>query len=82
MRLHFLIILFALTAVCAPAYAQDNSLVREFFYKSDYAGCIREGQKLLATAPWNIKDEIMEQMSCIRDWGGRFVTFIPKVKVN
>ena len=60
MRLHFLIILFALTAVCAPAYAQDNSLVREFFYKSDYAGCIREGQKLLATAPWNIKDELYD----------------------
>ena len=31
--------------------------------------------------PWNIKEEIMEQMSFIRDWGGRFATFIPKVEV-
>ena len=31
--------------------------------------------------PWNIKDEIMEQMSFIREWGGRFVIPIPKVKV-
>jgi len=31
--------------------------------------------------PWNIKDEIMEQMSYIRDWGGKFVVPIPEVKV-
>jgi SAM-dependent methyltransferase len=31
--------------------------------------------------PWNIKAEIMAQMKHIRDWGGRFVTFIPKVEV-
>lgn len=31
--------------------------------------------------PWNLKDEIMEQVSYIRDWEGRFVTLIPSVKV-
>jgi len=31
--------------------------------------------------PWNLKKEIMEQMSFVRDWGGRFVTLIPKVSV-
>lgn len=31
--------------------------------------------------PWNFKDEIMEQMSCIREWGGQFVVPIPEVKV-
>lgn len=31
--------------------------------------------------PWNLKDEIVEQMSEIRAWGGRFVVPIPKVKV-
>jgi len=31
--------------------------------------------------PWNLKDEIMEQMSHIRDWGGKFVVFVPDVKV-
>ena len=31
--------------------------------------------------PWNIKDEIMEQMGYIREWGGKFVVPIPKVKV-
>ncbi len=31
--------------------------------------------------PWNIKDEVMSQMSHIRTWGGQFVTPIPEVKV-
>ncbi len=31
--------------------------------------------------PWNIKDEIMDKMRHIRDWGGRFVVPIPKVEV-
>jgi hypothetical protein len=31
--------------------------------------------------PWNLKDEIAAQMSGIREWGGRFVTPIPEVKV-
>jgi len=32
--------------------------------------------------PWNLKDEIMKQMSYIREWGGRFVIPIPKVTVS
>ena len=31
--------------------------------------------------PWNLKDEIMEQESHIRDWGGRFVVPIPDVAI-
>lgn len=31
--------------------------------------------------PWNLKDEIMEQLQFIRQWGGRFVVPIPKVAV-
>ncbi len=31
--------------------------------------------------PWNIKDEIMDKMRHIRDWGGRFVVPIPEVEV-
>ncbi len=31
--------------------------------------------------PWNWKDEIMEQIGYIRDWGGRFVIPIPEVAV-
>ena len=32
--------------------------------------------------PWNIKDEIMDQLSYIRDWGGKFVVTVPEIKVT
>jgi len=35
----------------------------------------------LLILPWNIKEEIMQQMSHIRQWGGQFVVLIPEVKV-
>ena len=31
--------------------------------------------------PWNLKDEVMKQMADVRDWGGKFVVPIPRVKV-
>lgn len=31
--------------------------------------------------PWNLKDEIMEQMKHIREWSGQFVVLIPEVEV-
>jgi hypothetical protein len=31
--------------------------------------------------PWNLKDEIVVQMSGIRAWGGRFVVPIPETRV-
>jgi hypothetical protein len=36
----------------------------------------------LIILPWNLKGEIMEQMSHIRSWGGKFVTLIPNVRVH
>jgi len=35
----------------------------------------------LLILPWNLRDEIMEQMAGIRAWGGRFVVAIPDVQV-
>ena len=31
--------------------------------------------------PWNLKDEIMEQIKEIKDWGGKFVIPIPEVHI-
>jgi SAM-dependent methyltransferase len=31
--------------------------------------------------PWNLKDEIMQQLEYIREWGGQFVVPIPRVAV-
>jgi SAM-dependent methyltransferase len=50
-----------------PIYSPDK--IRET--KPDY----------LLILAWNLKEEIMEQMAHIRDWGGQFVVLIPEVKV-
>jgi len=49
---------------------------------------IRAPEEILRTRPdyvlilpWNLREEIMEQMSAIRSWGGRFVVPIPEVRV-
>jgi 2-polyprenyl-3-methyl-5-hydroxy-6-metoxy-1,4-benzoquinol methylase len=35
----------------------------------------------LLILPWNLKEEIMEQMAHVRAWGGQFVLAIPEVRV-
>ena len=35
----------------------------------------------LLILPWNLREEVMEQNSAIREWGGKFVLAIPKVQV-
>jgi 2-polyprenyl-3-methyl-5-hydroxy-6-metoxy-1,4-benzoquinol methylase len=36
----------------------------------------------LVILPWNIQEEIQQQMAHIREWGGKFVTLIPEVVVS
>jgi SAM-dependent methyltransferase len=31
--------------------------------------------------PWNLSDEIMEEMACVRDWGGRFIVRTPEMTI-
>jgi len=35
----------------------------------------------LVIFPWNLKDEIMKQMSFIKNWGGQFVILVPELKI-
>jgi len=48
---------------------QDRELFRED--KPDY----------VLILPWNLREEIMGQMAHVREWGGKFVTPIPRVQV-
>ncbi|TXN40725.1 class I SAM-dependent methyltransferase [Methylobacterium sp. WL30] len=32
--------------------------------------------------PWNIKEEVFEQLAGIREWGGQFVTCIPALEIH
>jgi len=40
-----------------------------------------ERPNYLLLLPWNLKDEIVSQMSCLRDWDGRFVVPIPQLHI-
>ena len=31
--------------------------------------------------PWNLRDEVADQLSYVRDWGGRFVVAVPRLEV-
>jgi hypothetical protein len=31
--------------------------------------------------PWNIREEIMEQLAYVREWGGQFVTAVPELVI-
>ena len=31
--------------------------------------------------PWNLKDEIVQQLSYIREWNGKFVIALPELEV-
>jgi len=50
-----------------PVY--DQPKIKE--YKPDY----------VIIFPWNLKEEVMEQLAYIGEWGGRFVVFVPGVQV-
>ena len=36
---------------------------------------------LVLILPWNLKDEIMNQLAFIRDWGGRFLVRTPELEI-
>jgi hypothetical protein len=50
-----------------PIHAPDEILAK----KPDY----------VLLLPWNLKEEIVEQMSAVHEWGGRFVVPIPELAV-
>ena len=50
-----------------PVYPEYK--IRE--YRPDY----------IAILPWNLKEEIMEQLSYVTEWGCAFVVFIPELRI-
>lgn len=48
----------------------------------DEGHLISEQPDRVVILPWNIETEIRMQLSCISDWGGRFVTAIPKLAIR
>lgn len=69
-------------------YTVDINPHKQGYYLPGSHIPIMPPEKILETRPdyvlilaWNLKDEIMKQMSYIREWGGKFVILIPEVKI-
>ncbi|KAF0191107.1 MAG: C-methyltransferase [Gammaproteobacteria bacterium] len=69
-------------------YAVDRSRYKQGMYLPGTHIPIYSPDKIKETRPdyililpWNLKNEIMEQMAYVREWGGKFVTPIPEVTV-
>jgi SAM-dependent methyltransferase len=70
-------------------YVADRSPHKQGLYLPGVRLPIHPPEHIAETKPdfllllaWNLKDEIVEQMSHVRSWGGRFVTPIPEVAVH
>jgi 2-polyprenyl-3-methyl-5-hydroxy-6-metoxy-1,4-benzoquinol methylase len=70
-------------------YVADRSPHKQGRYLPGVRLPIRPPEHVAGTKPdfllllaWNLKEEIVEQMSHVREWGGRFVTPVPEVAVH
>lgn len=70
------------------SYTVDRSPYKQGKYLPESRIPIESPEKIRITKPdfvfilpWNIKEEIMEQMRYIKEWGGKFVIPIPKFEV-
>ena len=49
----------------------------------EHESCIRQIRpEFVIILPWNIKTEVMTQLAYVREWGGRFVCFIPEQSIT
>jgi 2-polyprenyl-3-methyl-5-hydroxy-6-metoxy-1,4-benzoquinol methylase len=69
-------------------YTVDRSPHKQGHYLPGIHIPIYDPDKIRETKPdylvilaWNLKDEIMKQMSHIQEWGGKFVVLMPEVKI-
>ena len=59
--------------------ASDQTLVNSYRPQEERIGELRPDYVLILA--WNIKEEVMEQLSYVRNWGGRFVVPIPEIAI-
>ena len=59
----------------------EGSLWKAIKVKNDCLEIIKTKPDYLLILPWNLSKEIMEEMSFIRKWNGKFVILIPNLKI-
>ena len=66
--------------VDASDYKQGHFLPGSHIPIVDESKILSERPDYIIILPWNLKDEIVEQLSYVRDWGAQFVVPIPELK--
>ncbi len=67
--------------VDASPHKQDKFLPASHIYVKGLESIGEYQPDYVIILPWNLKKEIATQLDYIRDWNGRFVTFIPELNV-
>ena len=62
-------------------FKQNNFLPGTLIPIYDPAMIAKTKPDYVMILPWNLKEEIMEQLDYIREWGGKFIIPIPEAKV-
>jgi hypothetical protein len=70
------------------AYTVDRSPHKQGRYLPGTRIPIHAPERILETRPdyvlvlpWNLKEEVTEQMAAVRSWGGRFVVAVPRLEL-
>lgn len=68
--------------VCDAAEAKQNKFMPGSHIPIlSPAAIMRENADYIIILPWNLSEEISQQLSSIRDWGGKFVVVIPSLEI-
>lgn len=69
-------------------YVVDRNPAKQGKYMPGSRIPIVEEARLRATRPdyvlilpWNLREEVMQQLAYVREWGGRFVTAVPRLEI-
>lgn len=62
-------------------HKQDHFMPGSHLPIRDPSALVTDRPDYVLVLPWNLREEIIEQMAEVRDWGGRFVVAIPRVEV-
>ncbi len=68
-------------AVDASPHKQNRYLPASHILVRDLDSIAEYKPDYVIILPWNLKKEIGEQLKYIREWGGKFVTFIPSLDI-
>ena len=68
-------------AVDASPHKQNRYLPASHILVRDLDSIAEFKPDYVIILPWNLKKEIGEQLKYIREWGGKFVTFIPALHI-